>query len=109
GKGLTFDSPLDALQTVSSDPQCKQKLRLKDGSETTAIDVQRILLQMAERHENVLPSWAGEICALWRRVLDQLEGAPDSVATVLDWAIKYQLYRARAERSSFPFERWGFL
>ena len=37
--------------------------------------------------------WADEVCRLWRKILDKLEkGAPDSVSSTLDWAIKYTLY-----------------
>ena len=104
GDGLRLASPLDALHTVSSDVTCRKGLRLVGGGETTAIEMQRRLLQIAERNLAMLPPWAGAICALWRRTLDRLEGAPDSVATVLDWAIKNRLFRDRAERRGVPFE-----
>jgi len=39
-----------------------------------------------------MPSWAAEVCRQWRRMLDLLRDAPESVATVLDWAIKRSLY-----------------
>jgi hypothetical protein len=95
------------LHSVASDVTCKAKLRLAAGAEATAIEMQRRLLELAERNRGVLPPWADAICALWRRTLDQLEGAPDSVAAVLDWAIKHRLFRARAERRGMPLERFA--
>ncbi len=46
---------------------------------------------------------------MWRLTLDQLESAPGSVATVLDWAIKRHLFHDRAERSGFSSERFALL
>lgn len=109
GAELALASPLEALHTVASDVTCKQRLPLAAGGEATAIEIQRRLLQLAERHRRVLPPWADAICALWRRTLEQLEGAPDSVATVLDWAIKHRLFHDRAARLGIPEERFEFL
>ena len=109
GAGLALASPIEALHAVSSDVTCKRKLTLAAGGEATAIDIQRRLLELAERNRGVLPSWTEAICALWRITLDQLEGAPDSVATVLDWAIKRRLFHDRAERRGIPMERFPCL
>jgi len=84
-------------------------LKLAGGGEATSIEIQRRLLELAERNRGVLPPWTEAICALWRITLDQLEGAPDSVATVLDWAIKRRLFHDRAERRGIPLERFAFL
>jgi proteasome accessory factor A len=109
GADLRLAAPLDALHTVASDITCKRKLRLAGGGETTAVEIQRRLLQLAERKLGVLPPWANAICALWRATLDQLEGAPDSVATVFDWSIKRRLFYDRAERRGVPVERLALL
>jgi proteasome accessory factor A len=109
GAELRLAAPLEALHTVAADVTCKRKLLLAGGGETTALEIQRRLLQLAERKRGVLPPWADAICALWRHTLDQLEGAPDSVATVLDWAIKRRLFRDRAERRGIPAGRLALL
>ncbi len=107
--GVGLAAPLDALHTASSDITCRRELRLAGGGHATAIDIQRHFLARAEGNLSVLPPWAGEICALWRRALDLLENAPDSVATILDWAIKHRLFRDRAARRGIPFARFPFL
>jgi proteasome accessory factor A len=106
---LRLAAPLDALHAVSADATCKRRLRMTAGGTASAIEIQLRYLQLAERHRDVLPPWADAICALWRRILDQLEVAPDSVATILDWAIKHRLFHDRAERRGFPAERLAFL
>ena len=107
GAGLKLAEPIDALRAVASDAACRTRLRLAEGGEKTALELQRRLLDMAERNRSALPPWADAVCALWRRTLDQLDGAPDSVATVLDWAIKRRLFSARAERRGIPIERFA--
>ncbi len=109
GAGLRLESPIEALHAVSSDVTCKRKLKLARGGEATAIEIQRRLLELAERNREVLPPWADGICALWRLTLGQLEGAPDSVATVLDWAIKHRLFQDRAARRGISVQRSAFL
>jgi len=109
GAGLRLASPIEALHAVSTDVTCKQKLCLAGGGEATAIEIQRRLLHLAECHRGVLPPWTDAVCGLWRLTLDQLEGAPDSVSTVLDWAIKHKLFHHRAERRGIPMERFAFL
>jgi hypothetical protein len=41
---------------------------------------------------------------VWRSTLDDLERGPDVVATTLDWAIKWTLFRRHAERRGFAWE-----
>jgi proteasome accessory factor A len=108
GAGLRLAAPLEALHAVASDIACKQKLRLVGGGEATAIEIQRRLLELAERNRAVLPPWAGAICALWRRTLYQLESGPDSAGLVLDWAIKRRLFHDRAARRGIPLGRFAF-
>jgi proteasome accessory factor A len=106
---VSLSAPLDALHVVSADIACKRPLGLLAGGQATALEIQRHLLARAERNLALLPPWAGEICALWRQTLDRLEGAPDGVATLLDWAIKLRLFQDRARRHGIPFERFPFL
>jgi proteasome accessory factor A len=45
--GLRLAAPLAALHTVASDVTCKRNLRLAEGGEATAIEIQRRLLRLA--------------------------------------------------------------
>jgi len=51
-----------------------------------------------------MPPWAAEACVHWRAMLDQLEHAPEAVATSLDWAIKRALFEQFAAARGFS---WG--
>jgi len=103
---LQLSAPLDSLHTVAKDPTCRARLRLAKGGEITAIEIQRRLLELAERNLAALPPWAGELCALWRGTLNRLEESPDSMASTLDWAIKQRLFAAHAGRRGIPFHRF---
>lgn len=109
GDGLQLASPIEALRIVALDKGCTQELRLSAGGAASALEIQRRLLRLVEHNLKVLPIWAGEICGLWGSVLDRLGGAPESVSTLLDWAIKLRLVRDRAERSAVNWERSIFL
>ena len=71
--------------------------------------IQRRYLEFVEQHlDKELPPWAAEVCRQWRRILDRIEnGAPESVADVLDWAIKLALYRARVLARGLKWESLG--
>lgn len=109
GAGLQLSAPLDALHTVARDPSCRAKLRLVQGGECTAIEIQHRMLELAERNLGALPPWAGELCALWRRTLARLEESPLAMSYTLDWAIKQRLFASHAARHGVPFERFPLL
>ena len=101
GDEVRLRSPLNALRRFARDPFCRVTAPVMDGRELTACQVQRHYLQHAEEHLNAswMPSWAPEVCSQWRNILDLLErNAPASVATKLDWAMKYALFSARLAR-----------
>jgi hypothetical protein len=108
GAGLRLAEPVEAMHTVAGDISCKKRLRLASGGETTALEMQRRLLELAERNRDVLPQWTPAVCELWRRTLDELESGPDPAGAALDWAMKLRLFRARTQRAGFSEERVAF-
>ena len=109
GDAVQLASPLQAMRCFAEDETCSATVRTTSGKRVGAIAIQRHYLNLAEAHlhETFMPSWSGDVVAVWRRLLDQLErGAPQSVATVLDWAIKIALYRNRVEKEG---RRWNSL
>jgi hypothetical protein len=94
GSAVQLASPLKALRTVAADVECKALLPLADGGSRSAVAIQRHYLEQAEAHasDHFMPPWAGEVCRRWHAMLDLLEGAPESVETTLDWAMKLALY-----------------
>ena len=106
GSAVRLRYPLEAMQAFARDPECRVEAELEDGRKLAAIAIQRHYLEQAERHlgSRFLPTWAGDVCRVWRAILDDLELGPHAVATKLDWAIKLTLFRRHAERRGFAWE-----
>lgn len=87
---VTLAAPLDALQTFAADPSCASTARLAGGGSASALDIQWTYLRGIERSREAgeLPSWAGDLCTLWRRVLSDLEEESASLSRSLDWRVK---------------------
>jgi hypothetical protein len=112
GTAVALQSPIQAMWTIAADPQCKAQITLANGSQSSAVGVQRHYLDLVEKHLGDLfaPDWAAEVCLQWRQTLDLLESAPESLTTTLDWALKLQLYRHRARKRGMNWEsltRWN--
>lgn len=98
--------PVCAIYDVSRDPALRGKVRLKDGRSLTAVQLQRLYLELAERHLGMefMPDWAGDVCVRWRAMLDALEDGPESVAAVLDWAIKLNIFRGHCRERGVAWD-----
>lgn len=100
---------LGAMRSLASDPTCQRTVLTTTGRAVTAVQIQRRYLETAEAHlrDDFMPPWADRVCAQWRTMLDRLEnGAPPSVASTLDWAIKLSLFLDRAGRRGVPWDPW---
>jgi tetratricopeptide (TPR) repeat protein len=106
GNQLRFENPRSAMYAYARDPGCSALGELHDGRRMTAVQVQREYLEMVEENidADFMPEWAPQVCERWRRVLDQLETAPSSLSTQLDWAIKHALLQDRVSRSGASWE-----
>ena len=106
GDAVQPRSPLDAIRTFARDPTCRATVPAIDGRRLDALDIQHHYLDEAERHvdDAFMPPWAGDVCRRWRAALERLEGAPASVSSVLDWAIKLPLFRDRAARRGLAWD-----
>ena len=81
--------PVEAFKLVSRDLSCRRSLLLQDGRASTAVEIQRIYLEAAERFLGPAPDGAGaEILALWREALDDLTEDPWRLADRVDWVAK---------------------
>lgn len=84
--------PLIALREVSRDPSYTWKVRLADGSASTAVEVQRAYLDAAR-------AFAGASADVdwtlreWGATLDALAQDPMSLADRLDWVAKLKVVR----------------
>jgi len=112
GAPVRLASPVEALHSLVRDPTCRMPLAMEQGPPMSPLQIQRYYLEQAESHAggDFMPPWAGMACRYWRAMLDQLESAPDSVVTTLDWAIRRSLFTRLLDRRSFTWDwvcRWN--
>ena len=92
-----LDDPLGAVVRWSHDPQLRSKARLANGHTTTAVDLQRRIVDAAiacdERgdFDGIVPDAAGLI-VLWNDVLDRFARLDfESLRGSIDWVLKKHL------------------
>ncbi|MBW3091577.1 Pup--protein ligase [Bifidobacterium sp. 82T10] len=105
-EAFALADPGEANRAVSRDLTCRTaKLRLADGREMTAIEIQRGYLSIVERFMADHRELTGESDAdagdmartvdAWRQVLELLEsGRSEQLADRVDWAAKLRLFEA---------------
>jgi proteasome accessory factor A len=99
---LAVERPVASLHEVSHDPSLKTLLRLRDGRELTAVQLQMEFLEQArkyveERADDTEPQ-TRDVLDRWESVLTRLERDPMECVRELDWVAKLALlegFRAR--------------
>jgi proteasome accessory factor A len=100
-RDLTLENPIRAIRDVSHDMTGRRRVRLANGREASALDIQYEYLTRA-RHftsQRGLNAVSERVLEMWERVLEAIAtGNLDKIAREIDWVTKYQLieqYRAR--------------
>lgn len=99
--------PVAAVHTISHDPTLTATVALPDGSELTGIGLQREILARVSAliaDGSGRPSWATEVLAEWRGILDALEQNPMSCADRLDWPAKLRLLEGFRSREGLEWD-----
>ncbi len=101
-RDLTLENPIRAIRDISHDMTGRHTVRLANGREMSALDLQSEYFEKAAAfadREGLDDPTAKSVLDLWERTLtavqtDDLSG----VDTEIDWVMKYQLLRRYAER-----------
>ena len=91
---LILDDAVGAIDAVSRDVTGRSPVRLADGRELSALDIQREYLARARdfTDRNGADAVTGRVLGMWERVLDSVvTGNLDAIAREIDWVAKYQL------------------
>ncbi|MDP7448797.1 MAG: proteasome accessory factor PafA2 family protein [Candidatus Latescibacteria bacterium] len=86
--------PVQAIRDISRDLDYKWVVQLEDGSFTTALEIQRQYLQLAEQYLRGKDEEGDWVLDEWRFVLDGLTHDPMSLMDRLDWVTKKWLLEA---------------
>ena len=107
---LILDDPVDAVWRWSHDPVLRARARTVAGRRLTAVEMQLLFLEEAQRfaaegrYDGIVPR-AGEILALWEDTLLKLKaGDVSALASRLDWVLKFRiLQRVLLKRSDLTW------
>jgi proteasome accessory factor A len=100
-RDLTLDNAIRAIREVSHDMTGRSRVRLANGRELSALDIQYEYLNRAKDFtaKNGVDAVSKRVLDMWERALSAIEtGNLDMIAREIDWVTKYQLierYRAR--------------
>ena len=90
GGGLALRDPVRAVHQISADTTCKQTVELANGTQLSAIEIQREYLDLAKQYfdQKELDLTTKSIIEKWEDVLNRLGADPTELARKLDWIIK---------------------
>ena len=99
-RDMTLENPIRAIREISHDMTCRRRVRLANGREVSALDIQSEYLNRAIRFAEHHELNAEEKMALdmWEHCLTTIEDDPLKLDKELDWVIKYKLIEAYRER-----------
>jgi proteasome accessory factor A len=94
-------SPINALRDISYDLWSKEPVKLMNGRDLTALEIQEDLCERAEKFVEVrdLPADQVRAVRLWREVIEQYRSDPMGLADRVDWIAKLQIIDRERERS----------
>jgi proteasome accessory factor A len=99
-RDMTLENPIRAIREISHDITCQRKVKLANGREASALDIQFEYLNRAERYAKThdLHPHEDQALKMWKHCLEGLERDPFSLDKECDWVIKHNLiekYRAK--------------
>jgi proteasome accessory factor A len=94
-------SPINALRDISYDLWSKEPVKLSNGRDLTALEIQDDLCERAELflQSHALPADQVHAVTLWREVIEQYRNDPMGLADRVDWIAKLQIIERERERS----------
>ena len=107
-RDLTLENPIRAIREMSHDMSGRKTVRLHNGRELSALQIQGEYLERAQAfadREGLEDPIHKQVLDLWERTLRAVES--DNLALVdteIDWVITHKLITGSAEKHSLPME-----
>ena len=100
-------SPINALRDISYDLWSKVPVKLVNGRDMTALEIQEDLCERAEafvQSHDELPEDQKFAVQLWREVIEQYRSDPMLLSDRVDWIAKLQIIEREQERSHIQLD-----
>ena len=103
-RDMTLENPIRAIREISHDVTCRRRVRLANGREASALEIQgeylNRALRYAENHD--LHPQGKQALGMWEHVMAGLEQDPLSLGREVDWVTKHNLIESYRERHDLP-------
>lgn len=108
GADLAVEAPVAEVRAISHDPTCRRLVRLRNGRQLTAVQLQLEYLDQArkfveDRYGADTDSDTREVLQRWESVLTRLEVDPRDCARELDWVAKLSLLEGYRDREGLDW------
>jgi proteasome accessory factor A len=99
-RDMTLENPIRAIREISHDTALRRRVRLANGREASALEIQSEYYNRARRYQESkgLSPLEDQALDMWEHCLSGLERDPWSLDRECDWVIKHHLierYRAK--------------
>jgi proteasome accessory factor A len=103
-RDMTLENPIRAIREISHDMTCTRRVRLANGREASALDIQSEYLGRALRYADAKGFSPLEMQALkmWEHCLTEIQQDPLSLDRECDWVIKHRLIEAYRAKHDLP-------
>src|SRR6478672_5802248 len=103
-RDLSLENPIRAIREISHDITCRRRVRLANGRELSAVEIQAEYLNRALRFakRRTLSPLEQQALEMWEHVMTHLESDPLKLSREIDWVIKYHLIEAYREKHELP-------
>jgi proteasome accessory factor A len=103
-RDMTLENPIRAIREISHDLTLRRRVRLANGRELSALEIQAEYLTRALRYRELkgLPPLEDRALDMWEHCLTNLERDPFRLGRECDWVIKHNLVESYREKHSLP-------
>jgi proteasome accessory factor A len=103
-RDMTLENPIRAIREISHDITCTRRVRLANGREASALDIQSEYLNRALRYASTrgLSPLETRALEMWEHCLTAIEKDPLTLDRECDWVIKHNLIEAYRDRHDLP-------
>lgn len=99
--------PVRELQAISHDPTLRHRVRLADGRQVTALDLQEMYLEAAlvcRERQGGADEQTEDVLHRWQSIIAVLRQNPMDAADRLDWVAKLKVLEAYRSRDSLAWD-----
>jgi proteasome accessory factor A len=103
-RDMTLENPIRAIREISHDMTCTRRVRLANGRELSALEIQGEYLNRALRYAETkgLSPLEQKALEMWEHCLTTLESDPFKLDRECDWVIKHNLIEAYRDKHDLP-------